>query len=225
MKSQKYLPFCFLQKICADLCSRANSLPVYESTVEPVFVFRHHKATWTARAHLPPSTGCLFPLCGGGQLVLLSSSTCAALPNNTGNQRPDFGSECLPVLSVHVLMWTELVLHSRCAVHTRGCCCVLAVRAFSILFLLFPSLLSFHFCLSVFLSFPLPPSIRSFFLPFSLSVFCHTARGILVPCPGIRPVPPEVEAQSLNRWTTREVPRPLHLKQPFGGPEDGTPVF
>ena len=34
----------------------------------------------------------------------------------------------------------------------------------------------------------------------------HTAYGILVPWPGFEPVPPTVEAQSLNHWTTREVP-------------------
>ena len=34
----------------------------------------------------------------------------------------------------------------------------------------------------------------------------HTARGILVPQPGIEPVPPELGAQSLNHWTAREVP-------------------
>ena len=33
-----------------------------------------------------------------------------------------------------------------------------------------------------------------------------SARGILVPQPGIKPVPPAVEAHSLNHWTTREVP-------------------
>ena len=32
------------------------------------------------------------------------------------------------------------------------------------------------------------------------------ACGILVPQPGIKPVPPAVEAWSLNHWTTREVP-------------------
>ena len=32
------------------------------------------------------------------------------------------------------------------------------------------------------------------------------ACGILVPRPGIKPVPPAVEAQSLNHWTSREVP-------------------
>ena len=32
------------------------------------------------------------------------------------------------------------------------------------------------------------------------------ACGILVPRPGIQPVPPAVEAWSLNHWTTREVP-------------------
>ena len=32
------------------------------------------------------------------------------------------------------------------------------------------------------------------------------AFGILVPQQGIEPAPPAVEAQSLNHWTTREVP-------------------
>ena len=30
--------------------------------------------------------------------------------------------------------------------------------------------------------------------------------GILVPQPGIKPMPPAVEVWSLNHWTTREVP-------------------
>ena len=34
----------------------------------------------------------------------------------------------------------------------------------------------------------------------------HAAFGILVPQPGIEPSPPALEAQSLNHWTTREVP-------------------
>ena len=34
----------------------------------------------------------------------------------------------------------------------------------------------------------------------------HTACGILVPQPRIKPVPPALEAPSLNYWTTREVP-------------------
>ena len=39
---------------------------------------------------------------------------------------------------------------------------------------------------------------------------CNTACGILVPRPGIKPMPPAVEAQSLNHWTTREVcPGPI----------------
>ena len=33
-----------------------------------------------------------------------------------------------------------------------------------------------------------------------------TACGILVPRPGIRPIPPALEAQSLNHWTAREIP-------------------
>ena len=32
------------------------------------------------------------------------------------------------------------------------------------------------------------------------------ARGILVPQPGIEPMPPVVEAWGLNHWTAREVP-------------------
>ena len=34
----------------------------------------------------------------------------------------------------------------------------------------------------------------------------HTACGILVPQPGIQPFHPEVGAQSLNHWISREVP-------------------
>ena len=45
---------------------------------------------------------------------------------------------------------------------------------------------------------------RDFF--FSFWPRC-SACGILVPQPGIEPVPPAVEAQSLNHWTSREVPR------------------
>ena len=35
---------------------------------------------------------------------------------------------------------------------------------------------------------------------------CCTAYGILIPRPGIEPMPPALEAWSLNHWTTREVP-------------------
>ena len=35
---------------------------------------------------------------------------------------------------------------------------------------------------------------------------CRVACGILVPQPGIKPVPPALEAQSVNHWTTRGVP-------------------
>ena len=47
---------------------------------------------------------------------------------------------------------------------------------------------------------------------FSFLVFGHatwhveSAWGILVLGPGIKPVPPAVEAWSLNHWTAREVP-------------------
>ena len=36
-----------------------------------------------------------------------------------------------------------------------------------------------------------------------------TACGILVPWPEIEPIPPALEAQSLNHWTAREVPNLL----------------
>ena len=39
----------------------------------------------------------------------------------------------------------------------------------------------------------------------------HTACGILVPQVGIKLSPPAAEAQSLNPWTTREVPRVVHF--------------
>ena len=35
---------------------------------------------------------------------------------------------------------------------------------------------------------------------------CCTACRLLVPPPGIEPMPPAVEAWSLNRWAAREVP-------------------
>ena len=41
---------------------------------------------------------------------------------------------------------------------------------------------------------------------------CHTACGILVAQPGIKSMPPAVEALSLNHWTTREVPGHYSLK-------------
>ena len=37
------------------------------------------------------------------------------------------------------------------------------------------------------------------------------AGGILFPQPGIGPRPPALEVQSLNHWTTREVPKRLLL--------------
>ena len=48
------------------------------------------------------------------------------------------------------------------------------------------------------------------FLFACLSVFGYTvACEILVSLPGIEPMPPVVEAQSLNHWTTREVLKDL----------------
>ena len=49
------------------------------------------------------------------------------------------------------------------------------------------------------------------FLIFSFYLFVHiwprhTGCWILVPQPGIKAMPPTLEAQSLNYWTTREIP-------------------
>ena len=38
-------------------------------------------------------------------------------------------------------------------------------------------------------------------------LWSRTVYGILVPQPGIEPAPPALEAQSLNLWTARKVPR------------------
>ena len=48
-----------------------------------------------------------------------------------------------------------------------------------------------------------------FFFFFFLIFWPHCAAcGILVLRPGLEPAPPAEEAQSLNHWTTREVPKP-----------------
>ena len=41
---------------------------------------------------------------------------------------------------------------------------------------------------------------------------CCAACRILVPCPGFKPVPPAVEAQSPNHWTAREAPTVAFLQ-------------
>ena len=48
------------------------------------------------------------------------------------------------------------------------------------------------------------------------------ACGILVPRPGIKPVPHAVEVQSLNHWTTREVPPPHVFNPPAAEGLEGT---
>ena len=64
-------------------------------------------------------------------------------------------------------------------------------------FLLYSKVNQLHVC-------PLFLFIYSFFI---FIFWPHrTAHRILVPRPGIEPVPPALEAQSLNQWTAREVP-------------------
>ena len=53
-----------------------------------------------------------------------------------------------------------------------------------------------------------------FLLYFIIFWPCHTACGILVPWPGVEPLPPAVEAWSPNHWTTREAPRTSLLLLP-----------
>ena len=45
---------------------------------------------------------------------------------------------------------------------------------------------------------------------------CSVACGILVPQPGIKPVPPAVKAWSLNHWTAKEVPKIIFLIDSLG---------
>ena len=54
-----------------------------------------------------------------------------------------------------------------------------------------------------------------FFFSFLFFFFwpSRTAHGILVPRPGIEPLPPAVEAPSLNHRTAREVPANFYLWQ------------
>ena len=56
----------------------------------------------------------------------------------------------------------------------------------------------------------LPPSshslVKLFVCLFLVFWPHHAACGILVPLPGIEPVPPAVKVWSLNHWTTREIP-------------------
>ena len=63
------------------------------------------------------------------------------------------------------------------------------------------------FCWYVLFSFLF--SIR-FFFPFFF-FFGQEACRILVPRPGIEPLPPEVEARSFDHWNTREVPHLFHV--------------
>ena len=60
-----------------------------------------------------------------------------------------------------------------------------------------------------------PSNTFLLFVCSSLGFFGHNHKAcrILALQPGIEPVPPAVEAQSLNRWTTREVPQTGILKQ------------
>ena len=48
-------------------------------------------------------------------------------------------------------------------------------------------------------------------LPFFFLAASRTACGILVPQPGIEPLPPAVESWVLNHWTTMEVPAALYF--------------
>ena len=59
------------------------------------------------------------------------------------------------------------------------------------------------------------PSIFLFFIYFILFIFLphHAACRILVPQPGIEPMPPAVEVGSPSHWTAREFPT-LHSFQP-----------
>ena len=52
----------------------------------------------------------------------------------------------------------------------------------------------------------IPLTKKPHFSPLFCVLFSHQACRILVPQPGIEPVPPAPGVQSLNHWTAREVP-------------------
>ena len=64
------------------------------------------------------------------------------------------------------------------------------------------------------------PTSNSIHRTLSVSLFifwpCCVACRFLVPWPGIKLIPPALEASSLNHWTTREVPLLLHLQSHIG---------
>ena len=66
--------------------------------------------------------------------------------------------------------------------------------------------------LSVFLSVTILVGL-TWFLPVVYLTFWphHISHGTLVTQPGIEPLPPALEAWSLNHWTTRKVPLPVVL--------------
>ena len=63
--------------------------------------------------------------------------------------------------------------------------------------------------LFIYISSPLPCLFVCLFSPH------RSACGILVPWPGIKPLPPAVEGQSPDHWTAREFPSPLFLYVSF----------
>ena len=54
-----------------------------------------------------------------------------------------------------------------------------------------------------------------FFFFFLIFTFwsSHTACGVLVPQPGIEPVPFALKAQGPEHWTIRKVPKKIYLKK------------
>ena len=54
---------------------------------------------------------------------------------------------------------------------------------------------------------------------------CHATCGILVPWPGMEPVPTVLETWSLNHWTAREVPKTLIFKTQILDPRAASNVF
>ena len=71
-----------------------------------------------------------------------------------------------------------------------------------------------HYDLCVKLRFHPSPLFNFLKLFFFFFLPCRAACGILVPRPGIEPVPPAVGARSLNHWTTREDPTSLFKVTP-----------
>ena len=93
------------------------------------------------------------------------------------------------VISLHLFQFCFLSFSNIYYLYCSFLCCSCTVTALQFLSLLWMEYFSIYKCYFFF-----------FFWP------CCAACGIIIPWPGIEPMPPAMAMQSLNHWTAREVP-------------------